>query len=342
MKHLLLALLTLVSLGGYAQGNSSIAKQMGKITLSPYIHPDEVIGETTKKVLVDKLNQVVTLNGCAGEGYDGRFVITAHIVPLEESTTATVPVMTAVNLGVTIYIGDGPDGLLFSSWYTEVKGVGDTREDAWKAAIKKISPRNPQLVAEVETGKRKVVEYFTAQGPSIIAKARGLADGYKYEEAISLLATIPSICSVYNQAQDLIGEIAEYAVDNANMEIINQARAAWSASPDENGAFEAQDILGQIQNPSSKIISSAKSLTDEISSRLKEVSDRQFAFEKQQAKWAHEKELWEHEETINAQNNATKIAIAASNNYTKRYVAAAGAVKAYYNSRPRVVYHRWW
>jgi len=343
MKKLLFVLFAIVALNANAQTarrNGGDDSQIGKITLNPYIVPDAAIGESTKKVLTDKLNQVVTMNGCAGEGWESRFIITANLVPIEESTTATVPVMTAVELGVTIYVGDGQDGTLFSSWYTEVKGVGDSRDAAWKAAIKKISPKNPELVASIEKGKSKVAAYFASAGPSIIAKAKSAAQGHNINEAIAILVTIPSICPQYEQAQALIGEYTETAVDNANFDIISKARAAWAASPDESGAAKAESILNSLDSPSAKVRAQAKALTTEITSRLKTVSDRQFAFEKQQA-------AWEHQETINRQNNATKLAITQSNNYTKRYVAttraAARIATAYYNSRPRVVHHvHWW
>lgn len=329
MKKLFIVLaLALCSISMNAQRNEG--EQIGKIALSTYISDDEPVGPSTRTILTNKLNQIITMNGCAGDGFGSPFVVTAHLQPMDESTTATVPAMTAVNLGVTIFVGNGEDGTLFSSWYTEVTGVGDTRDNAWMAAIKKIPARNPELIAAIEKAKPRIVKYYESVGPNMIAKAKSAAKGGNLDEAISILAGIPSSCSYYNQVQSLMGQYVETVNDNANMNIISRARAAWSSDPTEVGASKAEDILATLDNPSAKVLAAATSLDKEMASRLKAVADREFAFRKKQARWQHELEM---------QQDA---------NYTKRYVAhvnaAARVAKAYYKSRPRVVYHvhSWW
>lgn len=327
MKKVLIALFALLSLCANAQ--RAAESQLGKITLSAYVQDDEATGDATRKALTDKLNQIATAHGCAGEGWESRFVITAHLVPVEESTTATVPVMTSVLLGVTIYVGDGQDGTLFSSCYAELQGVGESRDAAWKNAIRKINARNPELIAAIDKGKAKIGEYFASAGPSIIKKAQAAAQGQKFDEAVSILATIPSVCPQYAQAQNLLGQYTATIVDNSNLDIVSKARAAWAASPDESGAARAEAILDGIESPSPKVRQQIRALNDEVTSRLKAVADREFRFQKKLA-------AWEHEETINRQNNQRRIAVANAR-------AVAKIASAYYNSRPRVVHHvHWW
>lgn len=327
MKKITILLLLLVCYGQLIAKEAD--NQVGKISLTPYVQDDGLVITETKKYLINKLNQVCSQSGCAGAGFDQRFIITAHLQPLDETVTSSAPAKTVVNLSVTIYVGDGVNGTLFSSWDTTVKGVGDNRDLAWMSAIKKIPTRNSELLAKIEIGKRKIVQYYESTAPSIITKAQATAKGGEYDEAVAMLLAIPAECSHYTKAQNLVSQYIQTAIDNTNLDIISKARAAWAASPDETGASNAESILNSLDSPSAKVRAEAKSLTTEITSRLKAVSDRQFAFEKQQAKWAHQ-------EKINSENN-----------YTTRYVAnvkaAARVATAYYKSRPRVVYHvRWW
>lgn len=316
MKKVLILLALCCSVLANAQSNT--ASQVGKIALNPYVQEDEPVGAKTKELLITKLNQVVTQNGCAGDGFDSRFIVTAHLQALDEAMTTTVPAKIAVRLSCTVYIGDGLNGTLFSSYNMELKGVGDTKDGAWMAAIRKISPRDPGLVSSVEEGKSKIVQYYNQVGPSIVAKAQAAAKGGNYDEAISELMAIPASSSSYSQAQSLIGQYGKVAADRANLQIISEARAAWASSPDESGASRAESILNKLDNPSPEVLSQANALSKEMSSRLKAVSDREYRLRVQQ------------------QTDETKVRIATVN-------AAARVARAYYNSRPRVVYHvHWW
>lgn len=313
MKKIILLALLCLAMNVAAQNS-----QTGKIALNATIATDENIGKDAYDLLINKLNQVATQNGCAGNGFDDRFVITAHLQTLEQAMTSTVPAKNTTRISITIYVGDGIDGTLFSSCNTEVKGIGDSSEEAYLSAIRKIKPRDPELIASIEAGKTKIVTYYESVAPSIITSAKAKASGGHLEEAISDLLAIPAACTKYNEAQSLIGKYGQEACDKSNMKIISRARAAWSADPDGNGPEEAARILGAIDCPSNSVLASLKKLTDEISARQQSVADRQFALEKLQAKW-------EHQETMS------------------RIDAAARVAKAYWNSRPRVVYHyHWW
>ena len=292
--------------------------QSGKIALNATVATTENITDKTYDIITDKLNLVATSNGCAGRGFDDRFVITAHMQLLDESTTNTAPAKTAIRLNVTIYVGDGIDGTLFSSCNVELKGIGDNKEEAFISAIRKIKPRDSALISCIETGKAKIVSYYESVAPSIITKAKAKASGGHLEEAIADLLAIPTACSKYTEAQSLIGKYGQEACDKANMKIITSARAAWAADPDGNGATKAAQILNGIDCPSKSILAAAKELSNEIAARKQSVADQRLKFEKLQAKW-------EHQETMS------------------RIDAAARVAEAYWNSRPRVVYRfLWW
>lgn len=61
----------------------------GMICLNPYIHESEEIDETTKAVMLSKLNQIANAKGMAGAGFDNRFIITAHLQNVKSVQTQT-------------------------------------------------------------------------------------------------------------------------------------------------------------------------------------------------------------------------------------------------------------
>lgn len=338
MKKLLLCLLFICFCAtGFAQRDDDL---IGKIALSVYIPKDEPLSTKASKQLESKLKQIATRYGCASEALNDRFVITAHMMVLDAATTGSVPPMEALTVSFTVYVGDSETNTLFSSWSTEVTGVGTNREESLLSAVKKISINNRELSDAIEVGKAKIVDYYNSVGPDLIAEAEGLARGGNYDAAVYTLSGIPNVCRVYGRAQELIGQYVFTALETANLKRVAEARAAWAADPNEYGASRVDNILGNLEQPSPKVLAEARALTTEIATRLKAVADRQFAFEKQQAKWEHDLE-------VQREKDATKLALQANANATRVQVAtvkaAASVARAYYNSRPRVVHHvHWW
>lgn len=328
MKRIFLLLcLTLCVSCIQAQGRD--ADRIGMIALNVHVQDDKPMAELVKNAIKSKLNQIVTRNGCAGQGFDDRFIITAHPEVIQEATTGTAPAKFAVNLSVTVYVGDAKTGTLFSSWNTEVKGVGNTQDIAWASAIRKIPVRDALLLASIETGKQKIIEYYEASAPSILTQADTQAKAGEYAAAIATLMAIPAQCSYYTKARALVVSYGQTAADNSNMQIINNARSAWAASPDETGAAEADRILSMLENPSAKILAESRKLCNDMESRLKAVSDREFNLQKRQA-------AYEHELDMQRTKSDAQVEIAQAR-------AAAKVATAYYNAKPRVVHHvHWW
>ena len=107
------------------------------------------------------------------------------------------------------------------------------------------------------------------------------------------------------------------SLDHKNLDVIRQARSAWSANPTEEGATQANKLLENLESPSAKIQAEAKQLQAEMAARIKAVSDREFKLEAQK------------------EQNEKEVRLAGIR-------AAASVAKAYVASRPRVVYHYYW
>ena len=298
----------------------------GSIALIPYL--SESYGQQIDRVLVDKLQQIAIQNGMAGAGFDERFIITARLIVVDEQQTATIPAKTALRLSVGIYIGDGIDGTLYSSWQTELRGVGDNSTMAYTSALRKLNPKNSELQQSVETGRQRIITYYDSQSASIIATAKALAASTLYDQAIMALLRIPTGCRDYAQAQALIAQYGAPAVENANHELLIQASAAWSASPNSTGAARARRFLGDISYPTAEQQQLAQQLCNEMSVALQQQSEQQWKLLMQESKQWHEQQM-------------AKI----ESDRDQRVAAILGAaqVEAAWASRPQVHYHvNWW
>ena len=183
--------------------------------------------------------------------------------------------------------------------------------------MRKLNPALPQLQEAVAKGKQRITEYYDRMAANIIQTAKASAAAGKYDEAMNMLFAIPMGNKDFQTAQSLIAQYGSTSLEKKNLDIVRQARSAWSSDPTESGAATASNILKSLEMPSAKVQTEAKSLQTEMAARIKAVSDREFQLEKQKAQ--DEKEV--------------QIA-------TVR--AAASVAKAYVESQPKVVYYYYW
>lgn len=285
MKHifrLLCVAVTLLACSASVQGAPSQADNFGKIVIQPYLPTMNADGSMSKadNVLYNKLSQVITANSMAGSGFASPFIITAHPVEISTSKTGTAPVRTVVELNITLYVGNGMEGTLFSSASVDVKGVGNTYDDACAAAYRKIPVNDTRFKAMIYTAKENILEYYRLHGPELLKKAEAAAATKNFDQAYSVLLSIPDVCSEYTQAQKLLATYSARETQDHNDAVIARAKAAWAAAPNEAGASEAMSILNEISAPSQVTTTQMNALHKEITSRLKAVDDREFQLRK--------------------------------------------------------------
>lgn len=300
-----------------ASAHAQTTKDIGLICLNPHIPETEALGQKATSMLTSKLQQIATANGMSGAGFDNRFIITAHIQKLKSSQTQTFPQKNAVEISIGIYVGDGLDGTLYSSYNCEEKGIGNSEDQAIAAAVRKVNPNQEELQKAIIKGKEMILKYYDKMSGNIIKTAKATAAAGRYEDAINMLFAIPMNNKNFQTAQSLIAQYGSTSLDHKNLDVIRQARSAWSANPTEEGATQANKLLENLESPSAKIQAEAKQLQAEMAARIKAVSDREFKLEAQK------------------EQNEKEVRLAGIR-------AAASVAKAYVASRPRVVYHYYW
>lgn len=335
MKKIISLLVScLLTVATFAQSDDT-----GKIVLTPYVENSENTPQANT-ILLDRLNQIVTHSGMVGAGLTTPFIITAHAIELSRTYTSTIPAMTVVTLSVTVYIGNADDGTLFSSCNLELRGVGNSAEEAYVSAFRKINANNSNLNDALTIGKQRICDYYNSNAAGLMSRAKAQAASGQYGDAYNSLLSIPSICNQYEQAQSLLAQLSQEQTESNNQELLTKARAAWSASPTESGAAEAESYIDQIISPTASVSSQATTLLNEISTRLQ----RQQAQERADRLKAEERA---HIEQMQAEENAHSERMQyAKNAHNERIALIKGATKvaaARAASRPRVVYNiHWW
>jgi hypothetical protein len=246
-----------------AQNKKGKADDLGRIIINTYVSPQvEGLPPSAKRMLNNKLSQIVSKNGMGGSSLNPRFIITPNITVLTKDITATAPPMHTYTLEITFYIGDGIEGTLFASTSMELKGVGTTETKAYIGALKRINPKNPIFKDFIEEGKTKIIEYYNSKCDFIQKEATSKADKKEFDEAIAGLLAVPEVCKeCYMACQNLSVEIYKKKLENECTENIQKAIVAktnnkWDEAaslltkilPDVSCFDDAQKLLKEIED----------------------------------------------------------------------------------------------
>lgn len=276
-RYLLIFMLVAVSVS--AQNSQKKSDDLGRIKLNVYL-PEQVeaIPAIAARQLVTKMNQITTKNGLGGSVVNPRFVIASKIDVLTKDITPTAPPMTALTLGISFYVGDGFDGVLFGSEYMEVKGVGSNKTKAYINAIRNIRAQSPVFKKMVENGKVKILEYYNSKCDFILQKAKTLTAQGKHDEAIYELSSIPEACKdCYIKSMSAIGPIYQKKIDDEAKVTLQRAVGIWSHSQSIEGGQQVAELLSTI-NPNARSFDKVISLYARVEKRVKELDKRKLDF----------------------------------------------------------------
>lgn len=262
-----------------AQNNEGKMDDRGRIALTPVILQESSIPASASNVVLNKLTQMVTKNGLAADSFDPRFIITANVIEISHESTATAPVMQALVLSPTLYIGDAATGTLYASCaLNQIKGAGTNETKAYMQALKMIRVDDPAVQRFIETGKTRIIEWYNSQIDFLISEAKALAGQSKYDEGIALLFTVPEVCKdAFDKAMRAAEAIFQQKIDVEGAALLNTATHVWNANQSWAGAEEAASYLSKI-HPLSSAVAGGMALSQTIAARVKELDNREWNF----------------------------------------------------------------
>jgi len=270
-----------------SQNKLGSSDDAARISLAAYIPPQiEGLTPAAESNLMNKLTQIASKNGMGASVLNNRFIITANVVVQTKDITPTAPPMHAYTLDITLYVGDGIDGTMFSNTTVSLKGVGETETKAYFNALKNLKVDDPKYQNLIETGKKRIIEYYNSKCDFLIKEAQMLANQNQFDAAISKLVTVPEVCKeCYNKTMDAVAPIFQKQIDLECTKLLSKANGIWSASQEPDGAKEAVEVLQEV-HPQSKCYKETENMVnflhDEIKKRVKELDKREFELRQKQ------------------------------------------------------------
>lgn len=304
LRNLIIAVVLLLGVASaYAQCEVPIA-------IAPPLE-GAAIPESVSNRLEAILKRALTKLGVATNDGSSQFFITGQFDGVYNDVVGNNRYVIKTEL--TLYIGEYTEKRIFASHTFNLGGVGGSEAQAYTKCLNGLTAKNQELVAFVEEGKQKIIDYFDANYSKILSKARTLMSSREYGEALYITTTIPECCKGYDEAQTLAFQIFQKEIDYQGAQNLALARQAWGANPDATGADTALGYLAKI-DPQSSSAAAAASLGKEISTRV-------------QKQWDYEN-ITKHEQAIETERQRIKAA---------RDVATAWA-----KNQPKTVYKLYW
>jgi len=271
MKYIIILLISVLSFTSV-----SLCAQNCEIPLIPYIQDRiDPLPSETRSYLETKLTQIVVQNGISvGAGY-GQFYLVSKFALLNKDIVSGSPVMISQRLNVSLFLVDCFGEKVIASTNFEIQSVGTNDNKVYINAIRNINPSSADIQAFVKQGKEKMLNYYDTNYGIIIKKAQNLSGMKQYEEALYLLTSVPECSKGYDSAIAACRKIYQTYIDNRCQHSLMQARTAWAASPNADGAAMAGEYLTEIE-PDAACYKDALSLYNEIKSSVKE--DWKFEF----------------------------------------------------------------
>ena len=221
MKTLLSFILLFLSFVVSAQNSLGKSDDIARIVLNTYVPADANIKPAAQKLFESKLNAIVAANGMGGSGASQRFLISGQVNELSKNIIVGPPDQIILELEVNLIIGDGMDGTIFATESLIIKSIGDNETKAYIEALKKIKTSDKTILAFVEKGKSKIIEYYNSKCDFILKEATTLSAQKNYDNALYVLAEVPEVCKAcYENAMDLGVQIYKAKVKHLLHKII--------------------------------------------------------------------------------------------------------------------------
>ena len=259
-----------------------------------------------------KLQRALSKYDISSETGVSRFAMVPSVAIIDERTTATVPVFCDMDFDFVISLQDAYSGKVFASFTKQITSRGTNKANSIAKGISTLRLETPEFTRFCKEAKDKVFDYYESQIESIIAKAKQAAGQRNFEEAIFILAEVPEdspsfnskilpvMTQYYMQERDLFGE-----------KVLAEARAAWAAAPNEQGAAQVAEILANMP-PSCASTASARQFVSQITNKVE-------AIENWERRYLDREQAMRHDERKATIEAARAVAVAYANSQP-RYV----------------------
>ena len=219
--------------------------------------------------LFNRLHSLIADSNGRGALASDQFAIVSSYDVLDKQIVSGSPTKIVYSLSLSLYIVDLRENEVFSSFNAELKGVGNDETKALINSFKSVNLGNVRIKDFIAEGKGKIITYYDKNYHKIIAKAKADASMKNFDAAIYRLLNIPECSEGYEVALEVLPAIYQQFVNQHGNENLAQARAAWYASPNRDGASIAGLLLSEIY-PDAECYNEAMSLFLDIKKQMGE------------------------------------------------------------------------
>lgn len=264
--------------GTFAQNDFGENDDSARIILSTFLPYSDEFPASVQNNFENKLSAIAAANGMGGSTSNSQFIITGNIDIISKDITPTAPPMHAYTLDVTLFIGDGINGIKFSSHSASLKGVGTNETKALISALKNLNPRDRNYERFIEEGKKSIVQHYNSNCDFLIQNAENLANLNNFDAAIYSLSNVPEVSrECYTKSMEAIIPIFKKKIDRDCQIKFNEANTIWSTGQDLDAANKAGRIMATI-DPNAGCYNQVIALNKDIGKKVKELNDRDWDF----------------------------------------------------------------
>lgn len=219
--------------------------------------------------LTNRLRTLTASAGSAGGMDNSQFAIAIGYDIIDKQIVSGAPTKIVYDVNVSMHVVDLKGQKVYSSHSFRLKGIGDNETKALINTFQKINISNDGVKNFVKQGEHKIIEYYDNNYPNIIKTAKTQAAMKNFDAAIYTLMTIPECCKGYEVALKELMNVYQQFVNQHCQENLAQARAAWIAAPNSEGAATASVFLSEIY-PDAACYGDAMALAAEIKRQMGE------------------------------------------------------------------------
>lgn len=264
-----------------------------QIHISPCVPAEQMSGfdANVASLLENKLKTAISQNGMVSATNNPRFVMAGAVSLVGKEALPTAPPKVIVHLSLNLAVGDVVEGKCYGSRSVEITGVGSNDNQAVTNAVKRLNTKKLDEVGELlQLVRQRVVDYYNAQTPTIIANAQAKVKTRAYEEAIYMLAQIPQECDHYQEAVTVMRDAYMTEINDRAATALQEAKAMWSGNPSCANASQVVAILATI-DVNSNSIGEAQKLQETIANQCQFEAEHKREADKQRMANQHEEEM---------------------------------------------------
>ena len=228
-KIVFLVLFCITSFVALANGES--------MSVRVFIPENDGIPTESRKQLEAKVKQIASNYGLVDDILNDRFYLSANVLTTSRDVVPSTPPRVSLKMDVILYFGDVLEGKLFGSLPISVTGVGQNENKACIQAFKQIPTKSKDMASFFENRIIRDAEILVKQGD--------------YEDAVSLLLSVPDFCGdIAVEAHDAALKVYDQMINAEGEALFRKADDLWRVKKDERTAIDVIDILSGI-NPAS-------------------------------------------------------------------------------------------